>query len=161
MPVQPQQQEYCLHSQGSNTHTTALLFALAPPPLSWQVSVAIRLAVGVTEGQAAAGTDHAVASWLSYPANIRNAIALSGVPDPIGPDALIKWMLRPEIWVSTVRSPGSYLHTHWWCCETLRSAGGAGADISIDAAVTLLRLSGAWAQFGLPKAFERPRCAAC
>lgn len=64
------------------------------------MSLTIRLAVGVTEAQAAANTDSMLAAWLAQPRNIRNAISLSGVPDPIGPNALIKWLLTPEIWVS-------------------------------------------------------------
>lgn len=67
-----------------------------------QVSLAIRLAVGITEAQAAAGTDQLLANWLAQPTNIRNAIAISGVHDPIGPDAIIKWLLTPEIWVAPV-----------------------------------------------------------
>jgi len=75
-----------------------------PPPKTHtlQVSLAIRLAVGVTEAQAAADVDHLLAAWLAQPRNIRSAIAISGVPDPIGPDAIIKWLLTPEIWVSPV-----------------------------------------------------------
>lgn len=73
----------------------------ATPPHT-QVSLAIRLAIGVTEAQAGAGTDTMLANWLAVPRNIRSAIAVSGVPDPIGPNALIKWLLPPEIWLSPV-----------------------------------------------------------
>jgi hypothetical protein len=81
-------------------HCSSLLLLLLL--LALQVSLTIRLAVGVTEAQAAADTDSRLAAWLAQPRNIRNAITLSGVPDPIGPHALIKWLLTPEIWVSPV-----------------------------------------------------------
>lgn len=57
----------------------------------------------MTDAQAAADVDKLLAAWLAQPRNIRSAIAISGVPDPIGPDAIIKWLLPPEIWVSQVR----------------------------------------------------------
>ena len=97
----------------------------SPPPVClfpFQVSLAIRLAVGITEAQAAAGTDKLLASWLAQPKNIRSAIAVSGVPDPIGPNALIRWLLAPEIWVAPVglwvelwRGGGVFGHSLFTC----------------------------------------------
>jgi hypothetical protein len=89
------------------------------PLFAPQVSLAIRLAVGITEAQAAAGTDKLLASWLAQPRNIRSAIAVSGVPDPIGPNALIRWLLAPEIWVAPVSCKGVW----GW---VLQRGGGGG-----------------------------------
>jgi hypothetical protein len=66
------------------------------------VSVSVRLAVGVTEQQAESNTDTLVALWLAQPRNIAGAINMSGLPDPIGPNALIKWIVTPEIWGAQV-----------------------------------------------------------
>ena len=97
-----------------------------------QVSLAIRLAVGITEVQAATNTDQLLATWLASPTNIRNAIVRSGVQDPIGPGAIIKWLMTPEIWVAPVsRWAGGVCKTGclpgaecWQPCEVmLRCAG--------------------------------------
>lgn len=71
-----------------------------------QVSVNMRLAVGVTQQQADSNTDTLVAIWLAQPRNFAGTVNMSGLPDPVGPDALIKWIVEPEIWgawVSTVQ----------------------------------------------------------
>ncbi|KAF6264715.1 hypothetical protein COO60DRAFT_16939 [Scenedesmus sp. NREL 46B-D3] len=62
------------------------------------VSLGIRLAVGITPSQQEAGTDAVLGGWLANPANVYAGIRASGLPDPVGPHALIKWMLRPQIW---------------------------------------------------------------
>jgi hypothetical protein len=69
-----------------------------------QVSLGIRLAVGITSKQQAAGTDALLAGWLAIPANVYAGIRASGLPDPVGPHALIKWMMQPEIWDAPVRT---------------------------------------------------------
>jgi hypothetical protein len=86
----------------SSSVCAVLCCALLCSALLLQVSLTIRLAIGITDAQAGAGTDKVLAAWLAQPSNIRNAISLSGVRDPIGPYALIKWLLPPEIWVSPV-----------------------------------------------------------
>lgn len=40
--------------------------------------------------------------WLAQPRNIAGAINASGLPDPIGPDSLIKWIVTPQIWGAEV-----------------------------------------------------------
>jgi hypothetical protein len=69
-----------------------------------QVSLGIRLAVGITSKQQAAGTDAVLAAWLANPANVYAGIRASGLPDPVGPHALIKWLMQPEIWDAPVRA---------------------------------------------------------
>eukprot|EP00879_Flechtneria_rotunda_P003229 GHRR01003452.1.p1 GENE.GHRR01003452.1~~GHRR01003452.1.p1 ORF type:complete len:576 (+),score=288.95 GHRR01003452.1:4044-5771(+) len=64
-----------------------------------QVTLSIRLAVGISDAQAAAGADKQVADWLRNPTNIARAIELAGFGQPIGPDALVQWLQTPEIWV--------------------------------------------------------------
>lgn len=103
----------CLASLGATPHdlhvalwflsrvvSVPLCCACVPP----QVTVAVRLAVGFTPTQQAAHTDVVVANWLSQPSNIAQAIAASGIANPIGPDALVKWLIKPEIWHAVVRA---------------------------------------------------------
>lgn len=49
------------------------------------VSLAIRLAVGITPSQAAAGTDAVLGAWLAAPANVYAGIRASGLPDRLAP----------------------------------------------------------------------------
>jgi len=120
--------------------------------LLWlQVSLSVRLAVGVTSAQAAAGTDEALADWLSQPRNIRNAIAASGMGDPFGPNALVKWLQLPEIWVQRVRescnlqntSPVSSAHSQQSCMFwQLQHLCSRGCHASCSAAESLIMPGG-------------------
>lgn len=77
------------------------------------MSVNVRLAVGVTQDQADSSTDSLVALWLAQPRNIAGAINMSGLPDPIGPNALIKWIVTPEVWGAQVGGGTGMLAYCW------------------------------------------------
>jgi len=66
-------------------------------PALWQVSLSVRLAVGMTEAQVADGTDVMLARWLSEPSTAQ------AVARMYAPDAVIQWLHTPEIWYQRVR----------------------------------------------------------
>jgi hypothetical protein len=61
-----------------------------------QVSLSVRLAVGMTAAQVAAGTDVALAEWLAQPSTAQ------AVARMYAPDAVIRWLHTPEIWYQKV-----------------------------------------------------------
>lgn len=63
----------------------------------WQVSLSVRLAVGMTAAQVADGTDIMLARWLSEPSTAQ------AVARMYAPDAVIQWLHTPEIWYQRVR----------------------------------------------------------
>lgn len=62
-----------------------------------QVSLSVRLAVGMTMAQVATGADVALAQWLAEPATAQAFARM------YAPDAVISWLHRPEIWYQLVR----------------------------------------------------------
>jgi hypothetical protein len=70
-----------------------------------QVSLSVRLAVGMTAAQVASGADVALAQWLAEPATAQ------AVARMYAPDAVIRWLHTPEIWfqkVSTTTPVGQH-----------------------------------------------------
>eukprot|EP00775_Hariotina_reticulata_P001955 gene1955-2283_t len=127
--------EQALTAAGVTIQKAAYSQSITEQPM---ISLSVRLAVGVTGAQAAAGTDEALADWLSQPRNIRNAIAASGMPDPFGPDALVKWLQLPEIWVQRRRrhqGKRRYLAPQPpHLLASTSAAGGAGSSLAAEAA---------------------------
>ncbi|KAF8062993.1 hypothetical protein HT031_003832 [Scenedesmus sp. PABB004] len=85
-----------LQAAGLRINDTAYTQRVAAKPM---VSLSIRLAVGVTDAQASAGVDHALAAWLAQPAAVQAGLLASGAAAKLGEYALIKWLRTPEILV--------------------------------------------------------------
>lgn len=64
-----------------------------------QVSLSVRLAVGMTASQVAAGTDVTLARWLAEPSTAQTVARM------YAPDAVIRWLHTPEIWYQTKVRP--------------------------------------------------------
>jgi hypothetical protein len=68
-----------------------------------QVSLSVRLAVGMTAAQVAAGTDVTLARWLAEPETAQ------AVARMYAPDAVIRWLYTPQIWYDKVRCLQDYI----------------------------------------------------
>jgi hypothetical protein len=101
-----------------------------------QVSLSVRLAVGITASQVAAGVDGALAKWLNEPAT---AQAMANLYTP---DAVIKWLHAPEVWAQKPPTkPPGYL-----------SPGAAvGVGVGVAAFICGCVGLGAWAALARKK----------
>lgn len=81
----------CWHCQ---LHSRGLVLRVVH--MRMQVSLSVRLAVGMTAAQVAAGTDVALAEWLAQPSTTQ------AVARMYAPDAVIRWLHTPEIWYQKV-----------------------------------------------------------
>lgn len=85
------------------TATLPVALRSRAPLVAWftlhrvQVSVLVRLAVGMTAAQVSAGADVALAEWLARP---ETALTMAQM---YAPDAVISWLHRPEVWYQKVR----------------------------------------------------------
>lgn len=56
-----------------------------------QISLSVRLAIGMTEAQVADGTDATLRSWLERPETAQ------AVARMYAPDAVVSWLHKPQV----------------------------------------------------------------
>lgn len=71
-----------------------------------QLTLQLRLAIGMTPAQVAQGVDYDIARWLAQP---DTAQAMARV---YAPDAVVRWLHEPEIWYQQLQVIGRAL----WAC---------------------------------------------